>query len=240
MGAKKWQLYVAIVCIVLGVLLVAQIRTQEYIETSMVPTRRLEDLTDMLRKAESQREALENEVAVLRQQLVKSWEGEHAVETVRQELARVEMVAGLVKVTGPGVIVTLDDSRKQAQPGEGADLFLVHDEDILKVTNELFAAGAEAISVNGQRLIATSEIRCAGPTISVNNTRIGPPYLIMAIGDPKTLDSALHMRDGIIDTLKAWGIQVKITQSASITVPGYNGSLYFKYAKPVSPGGEVQ
>ncbi|HHY47207.1 MAG TPA: DUF881 domain-containing protein [Firmicutes bacterium] len=240
MDSKKWPVYVAAVSVLLGVLLVAQFRTQEYIGTSVVPTRRLEDLTDMLRKAEAQREALEKEVGVLRRQLVKAWEGEHAVETVRQELARVQAVAGLVPMTGPGVVLVLNDSRKQAQPGESADLFLVHDEDILKVVNELFAAGAEAVSVNGQRMIATSEIRCAGPTISVNNTRIGAPYQIVAIGDPQTLDSALHMRDGIIDTLKAWGIQVRITQVPSVTVPAYKGSLYFKYAKPVTSGSETQ
>jgi len=96
---------------------------------------------------------LEKEVEVLREQVSKVVEGEKAAETVRVELARTRMVAGLAAVEGPGVIVTLNDSKRQAGPGESPELFLVHDNDILQVVNELFAAGAEAVSVNGQRMV---------------------------------------------------------------------------------------
>ncbi len=81
-----------------------------------------------------------------------------------------------------------------AQAGARSKLILIHDEDLLKLVNELKAAGAEAITVNEQRVVASTEIRCAGPTISVNNNRISPPYVIQAIGDPAGLESALKMR----------------------------------------------
>ncbi|HHV61813.1 MAG TPA: DUF881 domain-containing protein [Firmicutes bacterium] len=237
MPSKNWQAYIAFVCVILGFLLVVQFRTQEYIGKITLPTRRLEDLTDMLRKTESERDLLEKEVVALRQQLARVVEGEHMLGTVRQELEKVKMAAGLTELKGPGVVVVLNDSRKQAQPGESPELFLVHDEDLLKTANELFAAGADAVAINGQRLVATSEVRCAGPTISVNNTRIGPPYTIVAIGDPVTLENALRMREGIIDTLRAWGIEVKITRMPEVIVPAYKGSIYFHYAKSVDKGG---
>lgn len=235
---REFEIYVAAVCVVLGVLLVAQFRTQEYIGRAQIPSRRLEDLSDMLRRSDAERELLEKEVDVLRKQLAAVGEGERAAEAVRLELEKARMGAGLVAVEGPGLIVVLDDSKRQAEPGESPEVFLVHDEDILKIVNELFAAGAEAISINRQRVITTTEVRCAGPVISVNNVRIGPPYEITAIGDPTTLDNALRMRDGILDTLRTWGIGAKVQKVTAAHAPAYKGSLYFQYAKPVLEGAE--
>ena len=114
---------------------------------------------------------------------------------------------------------------------------LSYDDDLLKVINELKAAGAEALSVNEQRLIATSEIRCAGPTVSVNNHRSSPPYVIKAIGDPKTLDAALKMRGGVVETLKFWGIQVAINVvEDKLEIPAYSGTFRYEYAKPIKGG----
>jgi uncharacterized protein YlxW (UPF0749 family) len=234
--ARVFELYVAGVCVILGILLVGQVRTQEYIGQSQIPSRRLEDLSDMLRRSEAERMILEKEVETLRKQLSKVVEGEKAAEAAQAELIKAKMAAGLTTVEGTGVIVTLNDSKRQAGPSESHGLFLVHDNDILQVINELFAAGAEAVSVNGQRIIAVSEIRCSGPVISVNNVRIGPPYEIYAIGEPGALDSALHMRDGILDTLRAWGIEAKVIKSTSIQIPAYKGGLYFEYANPVLEG----
>lgn len=78
-------------------------------------------------------------------------------------------------------MVTIDDSKRSSKPGENPNLYLIHDDDILKVINELWAAGAEAVSINEQRLIANSEIRCADSTLSVNNTRYSPPYDIVQL-----------------------------------------------------------
>ena len=148
------------------------------------------------------------------------------------------MGAGVVALQCPGVIVTIDDSKRSSKPGENPNLYLIHDDDILKVINELWAAGAEAVSINEQRLIASSEIRCAGPTLSVNNTRYSPPYDIRVIGDPQTLENALKMRGGVVETLQFWGIQVNIKKQEIVDIPAYKGSFHFEYAKPVKEGGK--
>ena len=140
------------------------------------------------------------------------------------------MRAGLTPLVGPGVIVRLDDSSRKARTGENPNLYLIHDDDLLKVINELRAAGAEALSVNGQRLTGTSEIRCAGPTLSVNNVRSAPPFEVRAIGDTHALEQALKMRGGVADTLKVWGIELVIETADDVYIPAYKGALTYTYA----------
>lgn len=221
MRMKKGQLSIALVCVVLGVMLAVQFRATQGIRSN-VTYQRIEDLSAQLKAIQQERDALLEEVHELRQ---KDGSG--------KEFENIKMGAGIVDLEGSGVMVTIDDSRKVAKPGENPNLYVIHDDDLLKIINELRAAGAEAISVNGQRLIATSEIRCAGPTLSVNNTRYTPPYEILAIGDPKTLDNALKMRGGIVETLKFWGIQVSISKMDKIVVPAYKSSFRFDYARPI-------
>ena len=95
-------------------------------------------------------------------------------------LSQARLLAGLTPVQGPGVVVTLNDSKKkmpaQLPPGM-APPNLIYNSDINQVVNELKAAGAEAIAINGQRLVATSYIRPAGPTILINSTPTVPPYV---------------------------------------------------------------
>jgi len=102
--------------------------------------------------------------------------------------------------------------------------------DGVTALKELRAAGAEAISVNGQRLTGTSEIRCAGPTLSVNNVRSSAPFEIRAIGDKKSLENSLRMRGGVAETLGVWGIQLDITVSDDVYIPPYRGSIRQNYA----------
>ena len=227
---KQGQITIALVCVVLGIMLAVQFRTTQGIRSS-IAFQRAEDLAKRLSQVEKERDALRAEVTELR----KTKGGKDSRE---EELLR--MGAGIVAVEGPGVVITIDDSKRPSKPGENPNLYLIHDDDILKVINELWAAGAEAVSINEQRLITRSEIRCAGPTLSVNNTRYSPPYEIKAIGDPQTMENALKLRGGVVETLQFWGIQVQIKRQEKIRVPAYKGALRFEYAVPVkdNKGGE--
>ncbi|MBO4400385.1 MAG: DUF881 domain-containing protein [Selenomonadaceae bacterium] len=146
-------------------------------------------------------------------------------------VTELKLQAGLLPLEGQGVIVTLDDSTRKVRAEENPNLYVIHDDDILRVINELRAAGAEAISINGQRLIATSEIRCAGPTLSVNNVRSAPPYEISAIGDKKSLENSIKMRGGVEETLKVWGIRLEIESSDEVYIPAYSGAFRHVYSK---------
>jgi uncharacterized protein YlxW (UPF0749 family) len=154
-------------------------------------------------------------------------------DALLSELSKARLASGLIAVKGPGVVVVLNDSSKSIQPGEDPNLYLIHDEDLLKVVNELRAAGAEAISINGQRMLAVSEIRCAGPTIQVNGNRIAPPFAISAIGDPALLESSLRMKGGVLENLVFWGIQTSLEKPKEVVIPGYPGTIKFKHAGPI-------
>jgi len=226
---KQGQMAIAMVCVVLGVMIAVQFRTTQDIRAS-IPFQRVEDLSQRLSQTEKDRDALLKEVYQLRQATEK--------EAVSRGMQTMKMGAGVVAMQGAGVIVTIDDSKRPTKPGENPNLYLIHDDDILKVINELWAAGAEAVSINEQRLIASSEIRCAGPTLSVNNTRYSPPYDIRAIGDPQTLETALKMRGGVLETLQFWGIQVTVKKQEEVIVPAYNGTFRFEFASPVKEDGK--
>ena len=105
----------------------------------------------------------------------------------------------------------------------------MHDEDILRVVNELKAAGAEAIAVNEQRLITTTGIRCSGSTIKINKKDLVPPFVITAIGNPETLEGALKMRGGVIDHLQFFGIQVSVKKVEKLEIPAYSGGIKSNY-----------
>ena len=110
----------------------------------------------------------------------------------------------------------------------------MHQDDILRILNELRSAGAEALSVNDQRVLATSEIRCAGNTVSINNTRTAAPFVIKAIGDPEQLESGIKMRGGIFDDLSPW-ISIELKKvTDDIVIPAYAGKIEFKHAKIIT------
>jgi uncharacterized protein YlxW (UPF0749 family) len=142
------------------------------------------------------------------------------------ELKKAKMSAGLTAVTGPGIEVVLDN------PPSPAGIF-IRDEYLLKIANELKGAGAEALSINGQRLIATSEIRLAGSFININLDRTEPPFQILAIGNPDKLKSSLEISGGLVDYFRELGIEVKTQTHNTVTIPGYSRSLHYDYAKAV-------
>lgn len=225
---RQGQWSIALVCMILGVMLAVQFKTTEDMRSNL-SVQRVEDLSQRLIQTEKERDSLSNQLKELREQALGGRSS--------KELQLIQMGAGIVDLTGPGVVITISDSKRPTKPGENPNLYVIHDDDILKVINELWAAGAEAMAINEQRLIASSEIRCAGPTLSVNNTRSSPPYEIVAIGEPKTLENALRMRGGVVETLQFWGIQVSIKAADHVQVPAYKGSFRFDYAKPAKEGG---
>ena len=143
------------------------------------------------------------------------------------------MLSGTTDVKGEGVIITLSDGETPSDTSTRTDT-LVHDSDVLTVVNELKAAGAEAISVNGQRIISTSAIRCVGPVIQVNYQKVAAPFEIKAIGNAQYLESAMNIKNGVVDMLKQLGVGVSMTREKEVNIPKYEGNLTFKTAVTVN------
>lgn len=231
-----WSL--SVVCFIVGLLSVAQIRFYEAPKYTLFSMRN-EQLIDLVEKLESQRSDLIQELSTLRDQL-KQYEESSAkdrtvLEGMLKELNRVKLWAGLLPVKGPGIVVTLDDSKKKIKTGENPENYIIHDYDLREIVNELWTSGAEAIAINNQRIVVSSEIRCVGTTVLVNGVRLSPPYTVKAIGDADSLINALTMPGGIISALnylsKEFGIIIKIDKKDIIELPPYEGSITLKYGK---------
>lgn len=231
-----WAL--SIVCFIIGLLSVTQIKFYESPKYTLFSMRN-EQLINLVEKLESQRNELMQEITALREQIRQYEESSAREKTVLEgmlkELNRVKLWAGLLPVNGPGVIITLDDSKRKIKAGENPENYIIHDYDLREVVNELWASGAEAIAINDQRITINSEIRCVGTTILINGVRLSPPYQIKAIGNPDSLLNAINMPGGIISALsyisKEYGIILKVEKSDSIDLPPYEGSISLKYTK---------
>ncbi len=217
---ESWA--ITFVCVIVGFILSTEFRQESEKET-VSP---IDELSTQILKLEWERDELQKKITALQQKFEPSTEEISIIEDLK-------MKAGLTALEGSGVIIRMDDSKRALEKGENPNLYVIHDEDILRMINELRAAGAEAISINGQRLIATSEIRCAGPTLSVNNVRSAPPYEIIAIGDKNSLENSIKMRGGVEDALKVWGIQIEIQAVEKVYIPPYNGNFSHNFAKVV-------
>ena len=155
------------------------------------------------------------------------------ITSMEQELQKLEIYAGTTDLVGEGIKITLNDGDKALEPELRSDA-VVHDSDILTVVNELKAAGAEAISINGQRIISMSAIRCVGPVVQINYQKVAPPYTINAIGNAQYLESAINIKNGVADLLTEIGVIVDVKRDNNVSISKYQGSLDFKNAKSVS------
>lgn len=152
---------------------------------------------------------------------------------INQELKDAEEFGGLTDVDGPGVQVTLNDSHKRpAMPGDPLSLnVLIHDADIAQVVNELKVAGAEAVAVNGQRIVSSSTIRCVGPVIQINGVQEAPPYIVQAIGDPAAMYGGINLPNGVLDQLRQQDpAMVHVAKVPRIHLAAFDGSTQMRFA----------
>lgn len=228
---KKYQYSIALTgtCILLGVIIGVQYNTvkQQRLSTE---NQRLSEVTLALKQAQGERDALQEQNEALEKALKEYQEGTYS----GVEIEELREFAGLTTVTGAGVIVTMNDS--STNMGGDRNAYLVHAEDLLSVVNELNGAGAEAISINGQRMVGKSAITCAGSIVMVNGVRVAAPFEIQAVGDPEVLQSALKFPGGVVDSLSPWGIEITIRKETVVIVPAYTQTALFKNDEEVEEG----
>lgn len=152
------------------------------------------------------------------------------IDNIQSEYVKYMMLSGAADAKGPGVIITLDDGKRELYNGEDINNLLVHDIDILMIINELKYCGAEAISVNGQRIVDSTSINCSGWTIRINGRTYARPFVIKAIGDGKKMLSNLLSPHGYGTSLREWGVIFTVETADEIIIDGYNEERAFVYA----------
>jgi len=156
---------------------------------------------------------------------------ENMIQLILEQIKEYKMLSGITDLEGPGIIVIMDDATRDLYEGEDPNNLLVHNIDVLNIVNDLKVAGAEAISINGQRLLSNSEIDCSGYTIKINNEEYGMPIIIKAIGEPKQLEAAIKAPGTYGNLLKEIGLFIEVNTSISIKIPGYKEGISFSYLK---------
>ena len=234
---QPWVIPVTIVCLVFGGV-VAGLTSMSDGQTVDTTQMNREQLVTLYTKTVQEMKGLQKENDELRDKVSKFTDeavNEQKSRTaLQQQINEMRILAGSTPVQGPGILITLDDTGniKNNPVDPNTNMRVVHDVDLGAIVNELRAVRAEAIEINGQRVMAMTAIRCAGPVIQVNETQVAPPFLISAIG-PDTLYGAVNMPGGDLEYLRAVGIRVKVEKRTKLLIPASKILRHLEYGKPV-------
>jgi len=195
---------------------------------------------EAIRRLEDEQMALKERIGQLRQALAdyqqRTASTTELLEEIDTQLNYHRAIAGLVAAQGPGLEITLDDSRQQKIPaGDDPSDYIVHEYDLRDVINLLWLAGAEGIAINEERVVGATSIYCVGSTVMVNDTRLSPPYIVRGIGNPDTLESFVRNPSYLIEVkekVQHKGLIFQFHRSPSVELPAYQGSFALKYARP--------
>ncbi len=222
MKSRSAQLSLTIICFILGLLLVAQFRIQRMTDSSLLSGSSADQLVIISNLVENNTH-LREEMETLEEQLneYQRATGGAVLETLVEELNKVRIINGLVEVSGAGIEVSLD--------GPIGVL------DVQDLINELRNAGAEALTINEERLTLYSAIAGAEDRgMTINGVKLSRPYVLQAIGQPGTMETAVLRSGGLIDTLERSydGLAASVIKRERMTLPVYRGDIEFVYASP--------
>ncbi|MGI6751332.1 MAG: DUF881 domain-containing protein [Anaerovoracaceae bacterium] len=241
---KSGIIVIGILALIIGLIIAIQITTVDSSEVgALIPIAKLAGLEKDLKNVRAEKDAvtqelmeLESRMAQLEQENVSE---DALLKKMSDDLEKYKLASGVVDVKGEGIIATLDDSLSgEDMVVGGYSPLVVRYELMLSFVNKLKEAGAEAISINGHRIINSTEISMAGSNVNINGNPTAPPYTIKAIGNPATLEATLTIRFGIVEDMEDQGIQVSIEKKDEIEISRYSGVIKYRYAKPVDVAGE--
>lgn len=237
---KKNKYIIAIFSLIVGIGVATQLKanvedyapiTMQQIENTKMEIdnikRELDELYDIIEAKEEELEVLMNI----------SKGDENIIDVLKNDLYINMISSGYVKLQGPGISIKMYDNTDSEIIGFDINDDIIHDVDVLNILNDLWLSGAEAISINDERVMSTSEIKCNGPIIRINDRAIGTPFIIKAIGDPQLLMASVNAPNTYGDILKNVyyiGFEPKVEEK--VLIPEYKGDFSFVYAKPKGEG----
>ncbi|MGZ6294719.1 MAG: DUF881 domain-containing protein [Candidatus Limnocylindrales bacterium] len=234
----SWQLTFGAALLVLGFLIAAQARS--LVPRTLYSSSELPPLIQTAQDLQQAQDQLKQQILDLRAQ-VQDAEGKTQgnaalVSSLNAQLRDARLAAGLVELQGRGVVISLRDSTQPLPPDAAPGDELVSAPDLRTVIAELWLAGAEAVSVNGERIAGTTALTDIGSSVLVNSTYLQPPYEISAIG-PADLYARLTSAPGFLgfirDRVQGVGLQLGLLRSDSVVVAAYTGTINLVEARPV-------
>lgn len=216
---------IGIACFVLVMIIFMQFKVVNETDITSIETMREEELKQELanwtNKYEEITERYEEVTKTLENYKQESSSDTETKKNLEEELEKLNLMLGITDVEGTGIIINLDE-------GENVNT-KIKAEELMIIVNYLKEAGAEAISINNQRITNSTYIVDIDSFIKINSQRVLAPYTIMAIGDTDYLKSALIGTGGYSEKIKAWGQEINIEEKKKITIPKYDGELETKY-----------
>lgn len=227
---RTLALPVTLVAIALGFLISVQAQTQKNVSAAeQISAERMTQMKAVLSNSQVQNTKLQKDHSVLLEQLDAARKKVGTNPELLAQLAQLQMVEGTQAVEGPGIQISIDDRDKKV-------LFPLGPDDLARMINLLKYAGAEAISINGQRIVGSTDIVMSGSSTMVNKVPINRaeeiPYELNAIGNQDTLFDFFSRLEAV--DLKKNGMTVSIVRK-TLLIPSYKGTYTFKNAKPLIP-----
>jgi len=237
MNKKSISLILGLMCVVLTYGIAVQIKTINGTGTTISTNAKENELRDAVLKAKEKYDNLYEELERIENQLeterTNSTQNNTELEQLENTIKEGNKILGMSEVTGYGIIITVNDNQKISLNDWLGDpnWLIVHDTDLINIVNGLKNTGAQAISINNQRIVATSAIECDGNVIEINGEKIGAPFEIKAIGFPESLIN-IDRFGGYTQILREYrglDVTVKKSDKEKITIPKYSGVMKFEY-----------
>jgi uncharacterized protein YlxW (UPF0749 family) len=233
-----WRLLAPAVFVAAGALFITSMVTSQGTD---LRAGRYDDLQGLANAEADDLEALRVRAAELDREVERLTEGlgRTGDQVEQRKVEALEGPAGLKPVRGPGITISLDDAPDDVLATAGGDVsdLIVHQQDIQAVANALWAGGAEAMTIAGQRVVATTGIKCVGNTVVLHGVPHSPPYRISAVGPTGAMRAAVNASPYIDLYLESAekGLGWDVRKQASLSLPGYQGPTELKYARPAAP-----
>lgn len=216
---------VVLCAFILGILIVVYIKTLDpnKVYITLEEKKNLEYEIDIENKQIEKLRKIKNEYQKDLEVYEQKFSDEKSVrELMEYELSYLKDITGESKVKGEGIIITIKDSENELKENQNPNELIVHDIDILRIVNDLKKAGATAISINEERILTLSKIKCSGATIKVNDTTYGQPFIIKAIGNLETLKASVLSPESYASILQEiYGIYIKVDEENDIIINSF-------------------
>lgn len=224
---------IGIMCFLLVMIIFMQFKVvQESEETNidtLQATELRQELANWKTKYEETKEKYDETVKTLESYREESSAENKTRQTLEEELQNLEKALGKTDVEGEGVIITLSE-KKQNELREDEEIVSINAEDLIYIVNYLKDSGAEAISINGERIVNSTDIVDVGDTIKINSRHLRTEkYEIKAIGNSTYLESSIFGKGGYSETLDSSGIKAEIQKSNRVQISKYNGDFEVNY-----------
>lgn len=226
---RLWSIALLAVAALVGFFVVAQFTGRDSF-ANQLSTESEGDLTRILASLSSESTSLQEELAQLRLELADAQNSNEAggerAEEIAEQLNQLQVLAGTVPVTGPGLVMTIEDPQSQ-----------VNYDSLVDAVQELRDAGAEAISINGRRIGVASAFTQAGTRVELDGVGLPRPFVLSAIGPAATMEGGLQIPGGTLDTLRSIvGTNVEVVRNNALNLPALETTPTFNDAAPVISG----